>query len=376
MNDRNKPVIPFVDLGKQFESIEPEIMEAVRAVVKSSAFIRGAPLTEFEQAFAELHGVPHAIGVGSGTDALNLSVQALGLKPGDEVITVPNSWISTAFAISHTGATPVFVDVDPDTYQMDAAKLAEAITDRTKAIIPVHLFGHPAPMAEIEELCRGKNIQIIEDVAQAPLARINGNTVGTIGALGCFSFYPSKNLGAYGDGGLILTSDDQLAETIRQLANYGQSETYKHVSVGINSRLDTLQAAILLCKLPNLKAWTESRRTAAKHYDKLLAPLPIKRAATAEGAEPVYHLYVVEVDDRDKCLSWLRENGVMAQVHYPSVIHLQECYQHLGYTKGDFPAAENAADKMISLPIYPEITPEQIRYVVDTLKGFLDSSIT
>jgi dTDP-4-amino-4,6-dideoxygalactose transaminase len=371
MNDRSKPVIPFVDLGKQFENIESDIMEAVRSVAKGSAFIRGAPLTNFEQAFAELHDVPYAIGVGSGTDALNLSVQALELKPGDEVITVPNSWISTAFAISHTSATPVFVDIDPDTYQMDAAKLAEAITERTKAIIPVHLFGHPAPMTEIEEVCRGKNIQIIEDVAQAPLAKIHGRTVGTIGSLGCFSFYPSKNLGAYGDGGLILTSNNKLAETIRQLANYGQSETYKHVRIGINSRLDTLQAAILLCKLPKLESWTVNRQAAAKLYDNLLAPLPIKRAATAEGAEPVYHLYIIEVENREMCLSWLREHGIMAQVHYPSVIHLQECYQHLGYKKGDFPAAESAADRMISLPIYPEITPEQIGYVVDTLKEFL-----
>ena len=189
-----------------------------------------------------------------------------------------------------------------------------------------------------------------------------------------FSFYPSKNLGAYGDGGLILTSDDRLAETARQLANYGQSEAHNHVTVGINSRLDTLQAAILLCKLPKLNAWTENRRAAAKIYDRLLAPLPVKHAATADGAEPVYHLYVIEVEERDRCLRELREHGVMAQVHYPSVIHLQECYQHLGYKKGDFPAAENASNRMISLPIYPEITPNQIGQVVETLKKILTPS--
>jgi dTDP-4-amino-4,6-dideoxygalactose transaminase len=372
MNNHGKPAIPFVDLGTQFDSLETEVMEAVRAVAKSSAFIRGAPVQEFEQAFAELHGAQHAIGVGSGTDALNLSVQALDLEPGDEIITVPNTWISTAFAISQAGATPVFVDIDPGTYQMDPEQFSQAITERTKAVIPVHMFGHPAPMDKLEKICRNKKIRIIEDVAQAPLANSDGRTVGTIGSLGCFSFYPSKNLGAYGDGGLVLTSDDQLAESVRQLANYGQSETYNHVQIGINSRLDTLQAAILLCKLPKLESWTKKRRTAAKVYDELLASLPIKRAATAEGAQPVYHLYVIEVDDRDNCLRWLQDNGVMAQVHYPSVIHLQECYQHLGYKKGDFPAAEKAADRMISLPIYPEITPDQIGRVVATLKEFLE----
>jgi dTDP-4-amino-4,6-dideoxygalactose transaminase len=374
MNDRYSSAIPFVDLGKQFEDLDSDIMQAIRSVAESSAFIRGAPLQEFEQAFADLHGVRHAIGVGSGTDALNLSVLALGLESGDEVITVPNTWISTAFAISLAGATPVFVDINPDTYQLDADLLEQAITDRTKAIIPVHLFGHPAPMVEIEAICQKHDIRIIEDVAQAPLAKSHGRTVGTIGSFGCFSFYPSKNLGAYGDGGLILTSDDQLAETVRQLANYGQSETYTHVRVGINSRLDTLQAAVLLCKLSKLEKWTENRRAAAKLYDQLLSSLPVKRAVTADGAEPVYHLYVIEVDDRDNCLHWLRDNGVMAQIHYPSVIHLQKCYQYLGYKKGDFPVAENAADRMISLPMYPEITADQIGQVVETLKKFFETA--
>lgn len=370
MNDRNNSPIPFVDLGIQFEDLDTDIMQAIRSVAESSAFIRGAPLLEFEQAFADLHGVRHAIGVGSGTDALNLSVLALGLKPGDEVITVPNTWISTAFAISLAGATPVFVDINPDTYQLDANLLEQAITERTKAIIPVHLFGHPAPMVEIETICQKHNISIIEDVAQAPLAKIHGRTVGTIGSLGCFSFYPSKNLGAFGDGGLILTSDDQLAKTVRELANYGQSETYNHVRIGINSRLDSLQAAVLLCKLPKLEKWTENRRAAAKLYNELLGPLPLKRAATADGAESVYHLYVIEVVNRDNCLRWLRKNGIMAQVHYPSVIHLQQCYQHLGYKKGDFPAAEKAADRMISLPMYPELTSDQIGRTAETLKEF------
>ena len=268
----------------------------------------------------------------------------------------------------------MFVDINPETYQMNTSDLASLITERTKAIIPVHLFGHPAPVDEIKKICRGKDIQIIEDVAQAPLAKLNGQTVGTFGSFSCFSFYPSKNLGAYGDGGLVLTSNAQLAESVMQLANYGQYQTHHHAKIGVNSRLDTLQAAILLCKLPKLETWTKKRQAAAELYNNLLDPLLIKRAQTGPGAEPVYHLYVIEIDKRDACLAYLRKNGVMAQVHYPSVIHLQECYQHLGYKKGDFPVAEKAADRMISLPMYPEITPEQIGYVVDTLKEFLDSS--
>ena len=371
--DSQDPV-PFVDLALQFSAMDAEIMDAVRSVAEKSSFIRGPALGEFEKKFAELHGVRHAIGVASGTDALSLAVRALGIGPGDEVITVPNTWISTVFAISHSGAVPVFVDIDPDTYQMDPVALESAITSRTKAVILVHLFGHPAPMSQIVAICRTNGIRIIEDVAQALLAREQGGLAGAIGDIGCFSFYPSKNLGAYGDGGLVLTKDDALAEKLLRYANYGQSGRAMsgfHDTVGYNSRLDTIQAAILLCKLPHLGDWTEARRKAAVKYDELLQNLPIKRPTTAPGAEPVYHLYVVQVNDRDACYAYLRENGVMAQIHYPMVVHLQDCYRNLGYKEGDFPVAESACKRTISLPMFPEITTEQIERVVDTLAGFV-----
>ena len=374
MSVDNQDPVPFVDLALQFSAMDAEIMDAVGSVAEKSSFIRGPALGEFEKKFAELHGVRHAIGVASGTDALSLAVRALGIGPGDEVITVPNTWISTVFAISHSGAVPVFVDIDPDTYQMDPVALESAITSRTKAVIPVHLFGHPAPISQIVAICRPNGIRIIEDVAQALLAREQGGLAGAIGDIGCFSFYPSKNLGAYGDGGLVLTKDDALAEKLLRYANYGQSGRTMsgfHDTVGYNSRLDTIQAAILLCKLPHLGDWTEARRKAAVKYDELLQDLPIKRPTTAPGAEPVYHLYVVQVNDRDACHAYLRENGVMAQIHYPMVVHLQDCYRNLGYKEGDFPVAESACKRTISLPMFPEITTEQIERVVDTLAGFV-----
>ncbi|OHC75526.1 MAG: hypothetical protein A3G18_09370 [Rhodospirillales bacterium RIFCSPLOWO2_12_FULL_58_28] len=373
MSPTKTDVIPFVDLTRQFSSLDAEIMSAIRKVAEEACFIRGPVLAEFEERFAALHNVRHAIGTASGTDALFLAVRALGIGPGDEVITVPNTWISTAFAVSHAGATPVFADIDPDTYQMNPEALEKAITPRTRAVIPVHLFGHPAPMAAIEAICRPRGIRIIEDVAQATLAESDGRIAGAIGDISCFSFYPSKNLGGFGDGGLILTNDDQSAATALRLSNYGQngrSMTGIHEDIGYNSRLDALQAAILLCKLPYLKEWTAARQRAAAKYDELLKPLPVKRPVTAKGAEPVYHLYVIQVDNRDACHAYLRENGVMAQIHYPKVIHLQECYKNLGYKKGDFPVAEDACKRILSLPIFPEITDEQISRTVETLARF------
>ncbi len=375
MSPADHDQIPFVDLALQFAEYDAEIMAAIRKVAEDAAFIRGLALSEFEEKFAALHDVRHAIGVASGTDALSLAVRALGVGTGDEVITVPNTWISTAFAISHAGAKPVLVDVDSNTYQMDPSALEEAITSKTKAVISVHMFGHPAPMAEIEAICRPRNIKIIEDVAQAPLAKTGQRLVGSIGDMSCFSFYPSKNLGAFGDGGIILTDDDELAEAVLCLSNYGQkgrAATAIHDGIGYNSRLDTLQAAILLCKLPYLERWTLARRRAAAKYDELLAPLSVKCPGTAPGAEPVYHLYVVQLDNRDACHAYLRDNGVMAQIHYPSLIHLQACYRDLGYKKGDFPVSEKVCERIVSLPIYPEITDQQIYRVVETLAHFVD----
>ena len=366
--------IPFVDLGRQFADLEPELTAAIRQVAESADFIRGSSLVEFEARFADLHGRRHAIGVASGTDSLILSVRSLGIGPGDEVVTVPNAWISTAFAISHAGATPIFADIDPDTHQMDPAALEKVMTSRTRAVIPVHMYGHPAPMTAIEELCRPRRIHIIEDVAQAPLARVDGRLTGTIGELGCFSFYPSKNLGAFGDGGMVVTDDDKIAARVRRLGNYGQDEPHRHSEIGNNSRLDSLQAAILLGKLSHLQEWTDNRRRAAGWYDERLTHLSLKRPVTASGAEPVYHLYVIQLEDRDACLAHLRANGVLAQVHYHGIIHLQECYRNLGYRRGDFPIAEHVQERVLSLPIFPEITESQVERVVETLSDFLSGS--
>ena len=364
-------MIPFVDLAAQYTALKDEIDRAIGGVIASAAFIHGPAVAEFEKSFAELNGIRHAVGVASGTDALHLAVRALGLGPDDEVITVANTWISTAFAVTYVGARVVLVDVDVDTYQMDVAALARAITPRTRAVIPVHLFGHPAPMEEIMALCRPRGIKVIEDVAQAPLATIAGRPAGTVGDMGCFSFYPSKNLGCYGDGGAVITDDDGLAAKVRRLADYGQDGRYHHTEIGYNSRLDTIQAAILSAKLPYLERWNAARRANADLYRRSLSDLPLKLPTEAQGAHAVYHLYVVEVDDRDACLAFLRRRGIMAQVHYPAVIHLQPSYAELGYRKGDFPVAEAAAERILSLPMYAELTKSQIDEVATALGQFL-----
>ncbi len=370
-------VVPLADLVAQHETLDGEIMGALARVIGSGAFIRGPDVPAFESEFAELHGVKHAIGVASGTSALCLAVQALGLEPDDEVITVPNTWISTAFAASLVGARPVFVDIDPLTYQMDPDKLEQALSPRTKAVIAVHMFGHPAPLGAIEALCRPRNIRIVEDVAQAPLARSGGRLAGTVGDLGCFSFYPSKNIGSYGDGGMIVTDDDDLADQIRLLANYGQAEPHVHEIIGHNSRLDTLQAAILRCKLPHLAAWNGLRRQRAADYAERLAGLPVQLPVTADDAENVFHLYVVQLltHDRAAVLAYLRDHGVMAQVHYHGIVHLQPCYRELGYREGDFPVAETAVRNSISLPIFPEMTVEQVDYVTSVLRDALENLV-
>lgn len=366
--------IPFVDLAAQYHSIKDEIDAAMNGVVRSSAFIKGPQLSRFEEAFSAIHGNSgHVIGVNSGTDALHLAVRACGIGPGDEVISVPNTWISTLFSASYVGARPVLVDIDPDTYQMDPAALAAAITPKTKAIIPVHMFGHPAPMDAIRDVVGGRDIRIIEDVAQAPLAETGGRTVGAIGDIACYSFYPSKNLGCYGDGGAVMVNDPALVDTVRMLADYGQVEKCDHRMIGYNSRLDTLQAAVLEAKLPYLRQWTEARRKAADTYNRVLSPLPVKRPGEAGNGRAVYHIYAIQLDDRDACLDFMREKGVMCQIHYPQSVHLQPCYAELGYRRGDFPVAETLAARGLSLPMYPEITDAQIEYVGETLAGFLKS---
>jgi len=366
-------MIPFVDLKIQYDAIRSEIDDAIQQTIASSAFINGPAVGEFERQFAALHGVQHAIGMGSGTDALHMAVRACEVGPGDEIITVPNTWISTAFAGSYVGAKPVLMDIDPDTYQMDPDKLERAITPKTKAIIPVHMFGHPAPMSRIMEIARTHNIRVIEDVAQSPLAETDGQITGTIGDIGCYSFYPSKNLGCYGDGGATITNDDELAERLRILSNYGQAEAFNHQMVGYNSRLDTIQAAVLLVKLKYLKAWTEKRQKLAETYRRHLQGLPIKLPTEAQNARAVYHLFVIQVPgyDRDDCLKALRDQGIMAQVHYPESVHLQPCYQDLGYQKGDFPHSESLSESGLSLPFFPDMTDEQVQVIAEALGKIL-----
>ena len=363
--------IPLVDLFAQHEQISDDLCAAFKELIKTSSFIRGTQLTEFENAFAAIHGIDYAIGVASGTDALFLVAQALGLGAGDEVVIPVNTWISTAFAASKVGATPVLVDIDPDTHQIDIKSLEQAITNSTKAIIPVHTYGHPAPITKIVDLCRRHGIWIVEDVSQAPLAKLDGQLVGTFGDIACFSFYPSKNLGCLGDGGAVLTSDPDLAHRIRCLADYGQSGQSNHQYLGQNSRLDTLQAAILTVKLSYLEDWTKKRRANAERYNGLFSQLALKTPVVSEGAQPVYHLYVIEIDRRDECLSFLRERSIMAQIHYKKLIYQQPYYSDLGYQLGDFPVAERITSRILSLPMFPELTDIQANKVFEGLNDFL-----
>lgn len=359
--------IPLVDLSAQYENLKNEIDAAISGVIASNGFILGEAVGAFETEFSSALGASHVCALSSGTEALHMAVRALGIGPEDEVITVVNTWISTAFAISYVGATPVFVDIDPDTYQMDPKALEKAITPRTKAVIPVHMYGHPAPMTEIMEICRPRGIKVIEDAAQAPMAKVDGRTVGTIGDVGCFSFYPSKNLGCYGDAGATATNDPEIAERIRIFARYGQAAPHHHTEIGHNARMDTMQAAILLVKLGHLEQWTARRREIARVYDKGFAGLPVVTPQEAENAKSVYHLYPIQVERRDQCLKELLADGIMAQVHYPTPVHLQPCYSHLGYGPGSFPIAEHFMARTLSLPIYPELSEQQTNFVVDAL---------
>jgi len=369
-----KMPVPFVDLGSQYQALRKEIDQSIEGVLTRSNFIMGDEVGAFEAAFAKMTGTRHAIALASGTDALSLAVQAIGIGPGDEVITVPNTWISTAFAATHAGAKVVFVDIDPDTHQIDIGAMEAAITPRTKAIIPVHLYGHPAPVDRIVEICRPQDIFVIEDVAQAPLAECGGRKVGTIGDIGCFSFYPSKNLGCYGDGGAAITNNDKMAERIRVLANYGQPERYTHTKIGWNSRLDTLQAGILLAKLDHLPEWNAMRRQHAATYDAALEGLPVKPSRAPKYGQSVFHLYVVELEQRNAAQEFLGSRGIMAQIHYPSPIHLQACYQDLNYKKGDLPIAETVMSNVLSLPMYPELTIVQIETVCAAMREFFEQS--
>ena len=357
-------MIPFVDLHRQYESIAAEISAAIEDVIARSAFIGGAPVERFERAFADYCEAEHCVGVANGTDAIELTLRALGIGPGDEVITVANTFIASAAAISATGATPTLVDIDPATYQMDVHALAKAITARTKAILPVHLYGHPADLDPILALASEHGLHVVEDACQAHGARYKGRRVGALGIAGCFSFYPGKNLGAYGDGGAIVTNDEALATRIRQIANHGRIDKYRHAIVGRNSRLDGLQAAILETKLRHLDRWNESRRQIAARFTMQLAESGAITPVTAPEVEPVYHLYVIRTTERAALQAALTAAEIDSGIHYPLPIHLQPAYTDVfaaqGIGPGNFPIAEAYAESILSLPIYAELTSEEI----------------
>ncbi len=373
--DLNKPAqpglrVPFNDLAAQYQRYKQEFRIAMDRVILNNRFISGQEVKEFEQAFAEFCETQFAIGVGSGTDALELALMALGVGQGDEVITVAHTFIATAEAIAAVGATPVFVDIDPLTYNIDVNGIAAKITANTKAIVPVHLYGHPAPMPAIMAIAREHGLKVVEDVAQAHGAKIDGLTVGGIGDLGCFSFYPGKNLGAYGDAGAVTTNNPELAKQVALLRDHGRSSKYLHETLGMNSRLDTLQAAILSVKLKHLHKWNKGRQAAAAYYHEKLQHLPLTLPEVNADCSHVYHLYVIRCENRDGLAAHLRANGIECGVHYPTPLHLQPALSFLGYRERDLPETERAAASILSLPIFPEISHAQIDYVADTIQRF------
>lgn len=362
--------IPFLNLRAQHDPIRADINAAIAEVIDANAFAGGPFVEGFEKQFAPFCGTKHAIGVGNGTDALWLTLLALGVGPGDEVITVPNSFIATAEAISFTGAKPVFVDVDDNTYTMDPRLLEAAITPRTKAIIPVHLYGQPADMDPILEIARSRGLPVIEDACQAHGAEYKGRKAGSIGIAGCFSFYPGKNLGAFGEAGAVTTNDEQLAAKIRVLRDHGQARKYYHSAIGWNARMDGIQAAVLQVKLKHLLRGNAARREHAQLYSQLLAGIPsITLPVTADYALHVWHLYVIHVPQRDRVLQLMAEKGISCAIHYPVPIHMQDCYQFLGHGRGAFPVSEESACEALSLPMYPELRPDQIAHVTEALKS-------
>jgi len=364
--------VPFLDLRKQNEPLMTELLDAFRQVTEKSAFAGGPFVASFETEFAAFCQTNHALGVGSGTDALWLSLLALGVGPGDEVITVPNSFMATAEAISLCGARPVFIDIDERTYTMDPTQLEEAITLRTQAIIPVHIFGQMADMDAILSLGRRHGTPVVEDACQAHGADYKGRRAGSLGTAGCFSFYPGKNLGAFGEAGAVTTDDPELRCKIQVLRDHGQAAKHLHSTIGCNARMDGIQAAVLSVKLRRLAGANEGRRAHARMYDQLLANDPrVIRPVTAPYNSHVYHIYAIRVADRDGVLQRMAARGVNCAIHYPVSIHLQKAYSFLGLRYGSFPVAERCAQEFLSLPMYPELRPEQIEFVVATLKECL-----
>ena len=362
--------IPFLDLKAQYSTISHEVNEAMQQVINACAFSGGKYVAQFEEQFASFCNCSSSIGVGSGTEALWLALLGLGIGPGDEVVTVPNTFIATVEAISLCGATPVFVDVNPESYTMNPQLLEQAITPRTKAVIPVHLFGQPADMDPIIAIAGKHGLFVVEDACQAHGSAYRGKISGTIGHAGCFSFYPGKNLGAYGEAGGVTTNDSRLADKIKMLRDHGQSQKYYHNVVGVNSRMDGIQGAVLSVKLKYLDQWNELRRAHARRYGERLQGVEgITLPKEMEYAKHVYHIYAVRVKNRDAFMKGMAEMGVGCGIHYPVPIHLQEAYNGLRIARGAFPVSEQCGDEFVSLPLFPEMTPEQIEYVAEQVKA-------
>ena len=367
-------MIPFVDLKAQYQEIKEEIGRAVLNVIHDSVYIGGKYVKEFEDAYAQYCGAKYCIGVGNGTDAIYIALKALGIGKGDEVVTVANTFIATSEAITRTGARVIFIDCAPDTYLMDMEAVRKSITEKTKAVIPVHLYGCPVNMSSLLKLAKEKNLFVIEDAAQAHGAEFDGRRAGTFGHAGCFSFYPGKNLGAYGDAGCIVTNDENLATAVRMFANHGRVSKYDHELEGINSRLDGLQAAILNVKLRYLEDWTQKRRAVAAMYTKLLDGCSIITPIELKNCKHVYHLYVIRIPEyRDQVRLKLDEYGISTGIHYPIPLHELKAYKYLGHAPEDFPVASQYAKEILSLPIFPELTEETVRYVCERLKFDLSS---
>ena len=366
--------IPIMNIGAQYEQLRGEIDRAMQDIARTSSFILGKETERFEREITGYCGTKYAVGLNSGTDALILALTALGIGEGDEVITTPFTFVASAECVSRVGAKPIFADIDPETYNIDPAKLEKAITGKTKAIIPVHLFGNPCDMDALLKIAAKHKLKVIEDAAQAIGAVYKDRKIGSFGDAGCFSFFPSKNLGAFGDAGMVTTSDQQLADKIRLLRVHGTSAKYCYSVIGFNSRLDNLQAAILSIKLKKLEEWTEGRRKAAARYNAALKNVVTTPKEQAEGKH-VYHLYVIRVnkEKRDGLADFLNKNGVEARAYYSIPLHLQECYKGLGYKKGDFPESEKAGLETLALPMFSHLKDNEVEYVTEAVKRGLKS---
>ena len=366
--------VPFLDLKAQYSVLKPEIAKALQSVMDNTAFASGPSVQKFEEEFAKFCGAKFCIAVNSGTSALHAALLAHGIQPGDEVITVPNTFIATTWAVTYCGAKPVFVDVDPDTYLMNPDLIEKTITPKTKAILPVHLYGQPADMDTINKISKKHGLIVIEDAAQAHAATYNGKRIGGLGNTTCFSFYPGKNLGAYGEGGAVVTDDEKIADHIRLLRDHAQPKKYYHEFIGYNYRMDGLQGAVLSVKLKYIQEWTDKRNDIARKYSNGLKDIEdLQVPYVRKNSVSAFHLYVIHTEKRDELMAHLQEQGIAAGLHYPIPIHLQKAYKHLNHKKGDFPIAEMNAEQCLSLPIYAEMTDEQVDIVAGNIKKYFET---